>query len=193
MAAVRRRALPVVLAVTLVAVVTAAPTMADSTTVRRVGAAETYAHSLLNCTRTGGFVRADGRCLGRGSGSYSAKRAPLRLHAGISTQVAWPWARAMAVHQFCDHAFASMPSFFERMQVAGFSFAYMGENLGCGSGTGDPRGVVLAVHRMMQAEKRVQGGHWRNIKERGYRSVGIGVAVGNGRTTVVWDFYGKRY
>ena len=45
----------------------------------------------------------------------------------------------------------------------------------------------------MQAEKRYRGGHWKNIKNRDFKSVGIGVATGEGRVMVVWDFYGQRY
>ena len=77
----------------LLALVVVGPVSAGTPT--RVPAAEKYAYSLLNCTRTGGFVKADGSCAGRGSGKYSAYRKPLRLHKNISLKVAWPWARAM--------------------------------------------------------------------------------------------------
>jgi hypothetical protein len=161
--------------------------------VKRVVAAERYAHELLNCTRTGGFVRVDGKCVKRAGNRHSAWRKPLRLHANISRKVAWPWARAMADRGFCAHSFASLPDLTQRMRTSGFHYRFHGENIGCGSSVGSPKQVVLAVHRMMQAEKRWRGGHWRNIKQTGYKSVGIAVARGNGRTTVVWDFYGKRY
>ena len=49
-----------------------------------------------------------------------------------------------------------------------------------------------ALRLAMQAEKSVNGGHWANMKNAGYKSVGIGVATRGGRTTVVYDFYGKR-
>ncbi len=45
----------------------------------------------------------------------------------------------------------------------------------------------------MQAEQPSGGGHWQNMKNAGYKSVGIGVATGNGTTMVVYDFYGKRW
>ncbi len=48
---------------------------------------EKFALSLVNCTRTGGWVRPDGSCKGRGSGKYSAYRKPLTLSAGISSKV----------------------------------------------------------------------------------------------------------
>lgn len=175
----------------LLALVAIAP--ANAGTVTRDRGAETYALRLLDCTRTGGFVKADGTCVGRGSGTYSAQRQPLRRHRAISTRVAWPWARAMVVHDVCAHAIPGRPVLAQRMRRNGFRAWAYGENVGCGWGSGDAASVVLATHRAMQAEKRVGGGHWRNIKNPAYRSVGIGVATGNGRVMVVWDFYGQRY
>ncbi len=84
------------------------------------------------------------------------------------------------------------PDLGQRLRRVGFRYRYFGENLGCGGGIG-VKGLVLAAHRMMQAEQRTDGGHWRNIKNRGYKSVGIGVAVRDGTVMVVYDFYGKRY
>ena len=79
------------------------------------------------------------------------------------------------------------------MRNKGFKDWSYGENIGCAWGTGDAAAVVLATHRAMQAEKTSKGGHWKNIKNPGFKSVGIGVAKGSGRVMVVWDFYGKRY
>jgi hypothetical protein len=185
--------LPLAMVVAVLAASLTAPAAVAAPSVKRVAAAEQYAHELLNCTRTGRFVRADGKCIKRAGNRHSAWRKPLRLHARISRRVAWPWAQAIAVHGFCAHSFASLPNLTQRMRTSGFRYRLHGENIGCGSSAGSPKQVVLAVHRMMQAEKRWRGGHWRNIKEVGYKSVGIAVARGNGRTTVVWDFYGKRY
>lgn len=174
----------------LLALVAVGPAAAGGVT--RVPAAEKYAHRLLNCTRTGGFVNKKGACVGRGSGKYSAKRKPLRLHGGISLKVAWPWARTMVQMNACQHAIAGKPEPAQRMRSKGYNHGY-GENIGCGWGNGNAKAVVLATHRMMQAEKKAKGGHWRNIKNPGFKSVGIGVAKGSGRVMVVWDFYGKRY
>lgn len=158
----------------------------------RVTGAEKYAHSLLNCTRTGGWVTAKGVCKGRGSGKYSAKRAPLKLSKGISRKVAWPWASALTSAEACGHVLVGMPVLSERLASKGYGNAGYGENAGCGWGGATPKQVVLSTHRLMQAEKSYGGGHWRNMKSRGYRSVGIGVATSNGRTSVVYDFYAKR-
>ena len=180
-------------AVSILLTLGAAGSVSAGTSVTRVPAAEKYAHSLLNCTRTGGFVNAEGQCLARGSGKYSAYRKPVRLHKNISYKVAWPWARAMVQMNACEHVIAGKPSLATRMRNKGFRYWYYGENIGCGWSTGDAKGVVLATHRMMQAEKQSRGGHWKNIKNPGFKSVGIGVATGGGRVMVVWDFYGKRY
>lgn len=160
--------------------------------VKRIQNAEQYALSLLNCTRSGGFVKADGTCLGRGSGKYSAYRKPLRLHKNISTKVAWPWARAMVVNNVCGHTIAGKPSVPQRFRNKGFRYNYIGENVGCAGG-GTPKQAVLMTHRMMQAEKSSRGGHWKNIKNPAFKSVGIGVASRYGRTMIVWDFYGGKY
>src|SRR6185503_4114828 len=75
-----RRLILAGLAASLVAVALAAPIAAaagaadvvptDDATPARHGAAERLALRLLNCTRTGGKVRADGTCKGYGSGRY---------------------------------------------------------------------------------------------------------------------------
>ena len=175
------------------AVSTMGTATADDLTVARVESAEQYALRLLNCTRTGGWVTASGTCLGRASGKYSTYRKPLRLHGGISTKVAWPWARAMVVNNVCGHSIAGKPDLVQRMRRQGFGYYSYGENVGCASSASDAKALVLAIHRMMQAEKASGGGHWRNMKNRSFKSVGIGVATRDGRTMMVWDFYGRRY
>jgi hypothetical protein len=166
---------------------------AASDPVKRVWSAEKYALSLLNCTRTGGWVTAQGTCIDRGTGKHSAYRKPLPRHKGISKKVAWPWARALVKHDVCGHSISGKPELAKRMSSNGFSYGYYGENVGCGWGFGDAKDVVLMTHRAFQAEKADKGGHWKNIKNVGYKSVGIGVATRDGRTMVVYDFYGKRW
>jgi hypothetical protein len=158
----------------------------------RAGGAEEYALSLLNCTRTGGWVTARGRCKARGSGKYSARRAPLRRSRGLSRKVAWPWARTLTAAQSCGHILPGEPALGERFGLAGYHYLSYSENVGCGWGGGTPKQVVLSTHRLMQAEKASGGGHWLNMKSSAYKSVGIGVATRDGRTSVVYDFYGKR-
>ncbi len=174
------------------AVATAAPASAADTVKRHWGA-EKYAVSLMNCTRTGGWVKSDGTCVGRGSGKHSTYRAPLRRHTGISKKVAFKWARNMVQYEVCGHSIAGKPDLGVRLAAKGFGYGYYGENVGCGWGSGSPKQVVLKTHRMFQAEHAVNGGHWRNIKNGGYKSVGVGVAYRHGVVMVVYDFYGKRY
>lgn len=178
----------VALTLSLVAVV---PASAGSTPVRALNA-EQYALSLLNCTRTGGKVKANGTCIGRGSGKYSAYRKPLRLHKAISNKVAWPWAKTLALKGVCEHTIAGKPSLAVRLSNNGFKYPSYGENLGCGTSS-TPKSVVLMAHRLMQAEQKTQGGHWKNMKNAQFKSVGISVARVGKRVRVVFEFYGKRY
>ncbi len=173
------------------ALVATVPATAGSTAVR-AETAERYALSLLNCTRTGGKVTADGTCVGRGSGKYSAYRKPLRLHKKISNKVAWPWAKALALQDVCGHTIAGKPSLATRLRNNGFKYPYFGENVGCGVNSA-PKSVVLLTHRLMQAEQQSRGGHWLNMKNPEYKSVGISVARVGKRVRVVFEFYGKRY
>ena len=166
------------------------PTPAQAVEPGRDVEAERLGLRLLNCTRTGGWVRVDGTCKGRATGTYSPYLRPLRLHDGISSLVAFGWASELVKAKVCGHVIPGQPDLQVRLASAGFLDASFGENVGCWWSDMPPRDVVIAVHRLMQAEKAYDGGHWRNMKNPGYRSVGIGVATVAGRTTVVFDFYG---
>jgi hypothetical protein len=169
----------------LAAVVGFAPADVSALTSQHPGA-ERYLLKLINCTRTGGWVRANGTCSGYGSGRYSVYRRPLAFHHGISRDVTRPYARLMARRQVMSHTLGgtTLP---ERLRRAGYRFAACGENIGWTSKR--PRAAVLAIHRIMQAEKSYNGPHWRNIKARVFRSVGIGVWRRNGKTWIATDFY----
>jgi hypothetical protein len=182
------------------AVAAAAPTAAvasadvipaDGPVATRRDSAERLALRLLNCTRTGGWVKPDGTCKGRDSGRYSARMPALRHHDGISDRVAFPWSAELVQARVCAHNIDGLPEVGRRFAQAGFSYQYFGENIGCAWGGMSVRDMVVRSHLAMQAEKSTGGGHWRNMKNRGYRSVGIGVASLNGWMTVVVDFYGR--
>ena len=166
------------------------PTPAQAVEPARDVEAERLGLRLLNCTRTGGWVRVDGTCKGRATGTYSPYLRPLRLHDGISSLVAFGWASELVKAKVCGHVIPGQPDLQVRLASAGFQGASFGENVGCWWSDMPPRDVVIAVHRLMQAEKAYDGGHWRNMKNPGYQSVGIGVATVAGRTTIVFDFYG---
>jgi hypothetical protein len=153
--------------------------------------AEQLGLSLLNCTRTGGWVLADGTCRVRDPMLATTPPEPLRLRPRISRQVAFAWASELAVAQVCDHVLPGRPELRTRFSAAGFAGPIFGENVGCSWGSASPADMVLRTHRSMQAEKRTRGWHWRNMKNRAFRSVGIGVASFDGRTIIVYDFYGR--
>lgn len=146
---------------------------------------EKYYLKLLNCTRTGGWVQADGSCKGYGSGDYSAYRKPLGLSSGISSKVARPYAKLLAVGNDCSHFLDGDPG--DRLRRAGYKNWTWAENIGCRSG--NPYDAVLASHRFFQSEQDSGGGHWRNIKNPDFSVVGIGVWVKDGRVRLVTDFY----
>ena len=152
---------------------------------------EKYALKLLNCNRTGGKIRRDGSCKARGSGRFSKYHKPLLRHRPIGTRVAFPWARTMVIEDQCKHELEGFPGVAQRFGDAGFGSASWGENIGCTWGY-SPRDMVVWVSRAFQAERRDRGGHWRNLKNDSFRSVGIGVAVSGTRATIVFDFYGRK-
>ena len=148
---------------------------------------EQYYLALVNCTRTGGWVRTDGSCASYGSGRYSAYVKPLMLSAGISNNVARPYAKLLAVRNACSHSLNGDPGY--RLRLAGYTFWRWAENIGCRSGYTSIYKAVLASHLVFQSEKSTGGGHWRNLKNPAYRYVGIGVWVYGGRSRLVVDFY----
>ena len=113
------------------------------------------------------------------SGKFSTFVKPLRRSQKIDNKVAWPWARTMAAKKVCAHAIPGKPQLVKRLRSKGFKYWTYGENVGCLWGGNDAKAVVLMVHRMMQDEKGSKGGHWKNMKNPAYKSVGIGVARGN--------------
>ncbi len=148
---------------------------------------EKLALSLVNCTRTGGWVRPDGTCKGRGSGKYSAYRKPLTLSAGISRNVSRTYAVKLAAADYCNHDLHSTVQ--GRFRAGGYKGTKFGESLGC-SGGYTTREMVIVTHRSMQAERSFNGWHWKNMKNRDFKRVGIGIARSGRESRVVYDFYG---
>lgn len=149
---------------------------------------EQFALSLVNCTRTGGWVRADGSCKARGSGRYSTYRKPLTLHSGISSKVSRGYATKLAGADACRHDLGGS-SIQKRFHSGGYMGTPYGESLGCSSGW-TTRQMVVRTHRMMQSEQSYNGWHWKNMKNRDFRRVGIGIARDGQESRVVYDFYG---
>ena len=148
---------------------------------------ETFYLKLVNCTRTGGWVLSDGTCRGYGSGHYSRYVKPLVLSLGISDRVSRPYAKLLATRGICSHFADHDPGY--RLRRAGYTHWTWGENIGCRDGYSTPKAAVLASHLAFQREKSTNGGHWKNIKNATYLSIGIGVWRYGTRTRLVTDFY----
>ena len=146
-------------------------------------AVERYYLGLMNCTRTGGTVTSGGNCSSPGGRNVAA----LRLDAGISSKVARPYAKRLAVGNDCSHFIGGNPG--DRLRRAGYSSYRWAENLGCRSG--NPRSAVLGSHLYFQSERSwsPQGGHYVNLMNSAYDRVGIGVWVSGGRVRLVVNFY----
>ncbi len=144
-------------------------------------AVEAYYLTLMNCTRTGGWVTSTGSCSSPGGRGV----APLWQDAGISAKVSRPYARKLAVNNMCTHFSGGNPG--DRLRAAGYSSYIWAENLGCRSG--DPYKAVLGSHLFFQSEKSYGGGHYVNLMNAKYDRVGLGVWVAGGRVRLVVDFY----
>ncbi len=183
----RARRLAGITAFAMLSVLLLAPTPAAAGEPRHESLEE-FALSLMNCTRTGGWVREDGSCKGRDSGRYSRYVKPIPLSDGISDKVAFPYAVKLAQADACMHTLAGS-SIDGRFTRAGYRGATNGESLGCSNGY-TARQMVIRTHRMMQSERSYNGWHWRNIKDPDWKRVGIGVAMIGRESRVVYDFYG---
>jgi uncharacterized protein YkwD len=52
--------------------------------------------------------------------------------------------------------------------------------------------MVIFIVRWWQREKSYAGSHWRQIKDRDFKSMGVAVAKrGSGKSQLVVNFYGK--
>ena len=142
---------------------------------------ERFYLGLMNCTRTGGWVTSGGGCSSPGGRNVAA----LRLDSGISSKVARPYAKKLAVGADCSHFIGGNPG--DRLRRAGYTSYRWAENLGCRSG--NPRSAVLGSHLYFQSEKSYNGGHYVNMMNSQYDRAGIGVWVAGGRVRLVVDFY----
>jgi len=145
-------------------------------------AVEAYYLSLVNCTRTGGWVSSSGKCTGAGTRNVKA----LKLDTGISARVARPYAKRLATRGGCTHFAGSSPA--GRLRGAGFGSHRWAENLSCPSGR-SPTDTAIYSIRYFQSEKPWNGGHYRNLMNPAYDRVGVGIWVANGRVIIVTDFY----
>jgi hypothetical protein len=173
--------------------VTAIPAAAG--TPWRAKGAEDLAFKLTNCMRTGGHVTKAGTCRGWGSGRYSAVRPKFKRSDKISNKVSWPWAKKSvqfygAGSCWIGHS-KNGSTVDKRFAAVGLKLSINGENMGCGL-YGTARQTVITVIRMWQSEKSYGGSHWRQIKDKDFKSVGIGIArYGSRKTQLVMNYYGN--
>lgn len=161
----------------------------------RAKGAEDVAIRLTNCIRSGGHVTRAGTCKGWGKGNYSRVQPVLKRSARISNRVSAPWAKKSV--QFygtrrCWIGHAKNGSTVDkRFAAASLKHIANGENMGCGMyGTG--KQTVIRIIRMWQAEKSYGGPHWRQIRDKDFKSFGVAVArYGNRKAQIVMNFYGK--
>jgi hypothetical protein len=150
--------------------------------------AEQYALRLVNCTRTGGWVEEDGTCIDAGTGKHSVYRKPLKWRDLLAEGVARPQAQRIAKAGYLSHTLGG--SILTRFKRAGITCCAMGESLG--HWTKNAKAAVLAVHQMVQAEKGTGGWHWRNLKDKRFKLVGIGVWNNGEDFYVAYDFWDGR-
>ncbi len=142
---------------------------------------EVYYLSLMNCTRTGGWVTSTGACSSPGGRDV----APLALSSGISANVSRPYARLLATRNLCNHWYDGSPA--DRLRRAGYTSYNWAENIGCENLS--PYKAALGDHLFFQSEKPYNGGHYRNLMNALYTQAGIGMWVDHGRVRLVIDFY----
>jgi hypothetical protein len=147
---------------------------------------EAFYLKMYNCTRTGGWVSSTGSCSGYGSGRYSAYVRPLVRSGAISDLVTRPYAKVLAVRNLCGHNYDG--SLTTRLARAGYRGTAWGENLACRGGL-SVRASIIWAHRVFQSEKSYNGPHWKNIKNRNFRQIGIGIWREGDRVRLVTDFY----
>jgi uncharacterized protein YkwD len=136
----------------------------------------------MNCTRTGGWVNANGGCDSPGG----RRVAPLRIDSGISARVSRPYARYLASRGICSHFADGNPG--SRLRRAGYGSYQWAENISCPKSMNVMQ-LMVYTQRYFQDEKSYNGGHYRNLMNPLFNRVGIGVAVINGRAELVIDFY----
>lgn len=149
--------------------------------------AEAFAMTLIACNRAGGWVLEDGTCDPVDVERRVPRRVALRLGPKIASLVARPHARRLANAGMLSHDLGG--SIQQRFTRAGLGDGRVGENIGYAGGRADVRAGVLRVHLLFQAEWSSNGWHWRNLMDKRFTRVGVGVWVKDGRTYLVHDFH----
>lgn len=181
-----------VLALTMVAVA-AAP--AGAIQPWRAKAAEDVATRLTKCLRSGGHVTKAGKCRGWGKGIHAKKLPDIKRSRKISRKVSLPWAKKSIKWYGTGRCWIGHSkngsTVDKRFAAVSLKHIANGENMGCGL-YGNGKKTVIRIVRMWQAEKSYGGPHWRQIRDKDFKSFGVGVArYGKRKTQIVINFYGK--
>jgi hypothetical protein len=147
---------------------------------------EYYYLSLMNCTRTGGWVTSGGDCSTATHHTLPARDA-LRFDEGIASGVSRPYAKALADLGALTH-YLNGTTAHSRLAAGGYPGPAWGENIASPGSSG--AGGMIAVELFFQDESGYRGGHYNNIMNGHFSRAGIGIWVSNGRCRVVIDFYG---
>jgi hypothetical protein len=145
--------------------------------------AEKFVLSMINCTRTGGWIISSGACSSYGHHTLPAQ-PKLFMDSGIQARVARPFAKYLADHNVLLHlADGTVRSRFIR---GGYTSPTFGENIGA------PRSLtsgLISEHMFFQNEYPCECEHYLNIMYPRFDRVGVGIWITNGRIRMVSNFY----
>lgn len=146
---------------------------------------ERYYLSLMNCTRTGGWVTPGGDCSTQTRHTLPAQGA-LALDDGISNNVSRPYAAALADSGLLTHNLNGTTTH-GRLAAAGYGGGSWGENI-ASPGNSSTSGMI-AIETFYQNESGCRCAHYYNIMNRYFHRAGVGIWVSRGIRVVI-DFYG---
>ena len=154
-------------------------------------AAEVYLLSLMNCTRTGGWVTASGACSSVTHHVMPAQDA-LAYSSGISNAVSRPYSKALADRGMLTH-YLNGTTPHSRLSAAGYTSGSWGENLS--SPPSKYASGMIHTELFFQNEYRCQHSrcefaHYFNIMDPYFHRAGVGIWVSNGHVRLTIDFYG---
>jgi uncharacterized protein YkwD len=146
---------------------------------------ERYYLSLMNCTRTGGWVTSSGDCSTQTRHTLPAQGA-LALDDGISNNVSRPYAALLADSGLLTHNLNGTTTH-GRLAAAGYGSGSWGENIA--SPGNASAGGMIAIETFYQSESGCRCAHYKNIMNRNFHRAGVGIWVSRG-VRVVIDLYG---
>jgi uncharacterized protein YkwD len=106
----------------------------------------------------------------------------LKYHAGISNNVARPYAKKLVAANVCSHFYGGTVG--DRLHAAGYTGYTWGENLGCRY-FADPRDAAESLVRFFLSSPS----HYANMVARKYEYAGTGIWSAGGRLRFVVVFY----